>query len=107
MSIKLLTKILLRRLNHFGYGEEKLWSDDGDNQSYKWYKDTDRRTSRGTATMTCIEEHGNNAHNGNQHAYADEYIPECFKYLSRAIEPLKKQLDFIHNADVLMVLSQI
>lgn len=89
------SKILLRRLNHFGYGEEKLWGYKGqDSAHHKVYKGV------GTARRRWANRAGRNVYNSENHTHeADKYgnISDCFKNLSRAVEPLKKGFDFFHN----------
>lgn len=89
------SKILLRRLNYFGYGEEKLRSYKGQDSTYyeerKW-AGTDRRGWTNRA--------GWNVYNPENHTHeADKYgnISDCFQNLSWSVEPLKKGFDFFHN----------
>lgn len=91
----LFSEILFRRLYHFGNGEERLRGDKGqDSTHHKEHKGVgaDRRRWAYRA--------GRNVHNSESHTHeADKYgnISDCFKNLSRAVEPLKKGFDFFHK----------
>lgn len=91
----LFSKILLGRLNHFGYGEEKLWGDKGQDSAH--HKE---HNGVGTARGRWTNRARRNVYNSENHTYeTDKHgnISDCFKNLSRTVELLKKGFDFFHN----------
>lgn len=101
MSIELFTKILFRRLNHFGYGEEKLRSyDSGDyarndkaETSYagtKSYRIGCANRIVGNQARTSIKNANNNHNQPDNHGG----IAEDFKEATGAVKRLK---EFTHS----------
>lgn len=97
MSIKLLTKILFCRLNHFGYGEEKLWSNDGgnnprNNKHHPCYAAAKQLGIRGAGGVKSRKTRTSIKYSYDKHNEADYNcnIAQDFKESTGAIERLKK-----------------
>lgn len=101
MSVELLTKILFRRLNHFGYGEEKLRSNDSGNKPHR----NKNRTTNTSTKPFCVGRtrriKGSQARAGiknakNNHNQPDNHgdIAEDFKEATGTVKCLE---EFTHS----------
>lgn len=93
----LFSKILLRRLNHFGYGEEKLRCDNGGNNPHKNWRKIIVSACNNWGIGSVRRWRSNKPYNAdNYHYQTDNHgnIAEDFKEATRAIKRLKK---FYHS----------
>lgn len=89
----LFSKILLRRLNHFRYGEEKLRAYNSGNNAHKnWHKVIVSAYNDG-GIWSVRRWRSNKPYNANNYHYQTDNhgnIAEDFKEATRAIKRLKK-----------------
>nr|DAQ74170.1 MAG TPA: hypothetical protein [Caudoviricetes sp.] len=90
----LFSKILLRRLNHFGYGEEKLWSHYGNDSSHDEKLERIRTHKR---WFIGCDKGGNSADNSNKNAHGYCYVAQRLKNLCRTVKPSPKIVKFFHD----------
>lgn len=90
----LFSKILLRRLNYFGYGEEKL-------RSYNRYDCAHNEKLEGIRThkrwFIGCDEGGNGSDNSNKNAHGYRYVAQRLKNLRRTVKPSPKIVKFLHD----------
>lgn len=101
MSKRLLTKILLRRLDHFGYSEEKLRGYNGgnyarNNKAETSYAGTKSYRIGGTNRIVGSQARASIKNANNNHNQSDNHgdITEGFKEATGAVKCLK---EFTHN----------
>ncbi len=97
---RLLSEIFFRRLNHFGYGEEKLRADDGNSNSYRYKRDILREIKRWlffNREWVGVSEPPNNTN-------SKYYNPDNYGNIAEDFKEATWQLNFLRKLPISFVI---